>query len=104
MGLGTNGEDTAITRAIVSMAHSLGVRALAEGVETEAQLVALQEVGCDLGQGFYWSPSVENRELFAGGESPGLAYRNVPFEVSLAGIADAVRLSLRAMRRAGEPT
>jgi EAL domain-containing protein (putative c-di-GMP-specific phosphodiesterase class I) len=101
-GLGINSEDTLITGAIVGMAHSLGLRALAEGVETEAQLFALQEVGCDLGQGYYWSPSVENRELFAGNPRPEPSYSNLPFELSIAGVADAVRLSLRGMRRAGK--
>lgn len=98
-GLSGNREDTVITAAMVNMAHSLGLRALAEGVESETQLLALKEMGCDLAQGFYWSPPVQNGNLFANRKSLELSYRNVPFEVSLAGVADAVAVSLRTQRR-----
>lgn len=36
------------------MAHALGLRAVAEGVETAAQYAVLTELGCDLGQGYLW--------------------------------------------------
>jgi EAL domain-containing protein (putative c-di-GMP-specific phosphodiesterase class I) len=42
----------AIVTGIVSMAHALGLRVVAEGVETEAQAACLRENGCDLLQGF----------------------------------------------------
>jgi diguanylate cyclase (GGDEF)-like protein len=54
-GLGTDAEDTAIVAAIVSLAHSLGLAVLAEGVENAVQLNALRELGCDLGQGYYFA-------------------------------------------------
>jgi len=41
-----------LVQAIVTMAHSLGIRVTAEGVETEQQLSALRRLGCDLLQGF----------------------------------------------------
>ena len=44
--------DRAIVRAIVSMAHALGMRTVAEGIETEGQLHVLRALGCDYGQGF----------------------------------------------------
>jgi diguanylate cyclase (GGDEF)-like protein/PAS domain S-box-containing protein len=47
-------EDQAIVRGVVEMAHALGMRALAEGVETEAQATLLTALGCDLGQGYLW--------------------------------------------------
>lgn len=43
----------AIVRATIAMAHGLGMRAVAEGVETDAQLTLLHRLGCDLVQGYY---------------------------------------------------
>ena len=49
---GVGGQDRAIIGASVAMAHSLGVEVVAEGVETEEQLRAVLELGCDRAQGF----------------------------------------------------
>jgi EAL domain-containing protein (putative c-di-GMP-specific phosphodiesterase class I) len=49
--LGTDGEDTAIVGAIVDIARSLGIGAIAEGVENPAQLARLRELGCTAAQG-----------------------------------------------------
>jgi diguanylate cyclase (GGDEF)-like protein/PAS domain S-box-containing protein len=54
-GLGREPEDTAIVMAVLGMARSLGLSVVAEGVETEAQLEALRELGCKLAQGFYFA-------------------------------------------------
>lgn len=54
-GIGTEPHDTSIVRAIAALADELGLEVLAEGVETEDQLHALQELGCRLGQGYWWS-------------------------------------------------
>jgi diguanylate cyclase (GGDEF)-like protein/PAS domain S-box-containing protein len=51
-GLGTSGDDTVIVRSVIAMAHSLGLLALAEGVETPEQLRHLHRLGCDYFQGF----------------------------------------------------
>ncbi len=51
--LGNESRSTAITTAIVRMAQALAVEVIAEGVETERQLVALRELRCELAQGFY---------------------------------------------------
>jgi diguanylate cyclase (GGDEF)-like protein/PAS domain S-box-containing protein len=48
-------DDATITRAVISMAHNLSLKVIAEGVETEAQLAFLAEHGCDQIQGYYFS-------------------------------------------------
>jgi len=48
-------EDAAIARTIVGLARGLGMRTIAEGVETEAQLAFLREIGCDEYQGYFGS-------------------------------------------------
>ena len=51
------GEDNAnaIVRAIVAMAHNLGLTVVAEGVETDSQLALLRMLGCDVYQGYLCS-------------------------------------------------
>jgi diguanylate cyclase (GGDEF)-like protein/PAS domain S-box-containing protein len=52
-GLGTNDDDTAITSAVISLGHNLGMEVSAEGVETPMQLERLRELGCDTACGYY---------------------------------------------------
>jgi diguanylate cyclase (GGDEF)-like protein/PAS domain S-box-containing protein len=59
----TNPNDAAIAQAIISMAHSLKLRVIAEGVETRAQFEYLRRNRCDEIQGFYFSRAVPGREL-----------------------------------------
>jgi diguanylate cyclase (GGDEF)-like protein len=54
-GLGAEEEDTAIVNAIVDIATSLGLGAIAEGVETSGQLDALRALGCDGAQGYLFA-------------------------------------------------
>ena len=49
--LGERSSDSSIVAAVVDLAHALRLQAVAEGVETREQLVELQRLGCDLGQG-----------------------------------------------------
>jgi diguanylate cyclase (GGDEF)-like protein/PAS domain S-box-containing protein len=53
-GLLGNAEDAAIVAAVVNLAHTLGVKAVAEGVESSAQVARLIELGCDFGQGYHF--------------------------------------------------
>jgi diguanylate cyclase (GGDEF)-like protein len=55
--------DYAIAKAILSMAHSLGLKVVAEGVETPHQQELLRECRCDLMQGFLYSPAVPPEEI-----------------------------------------
>ena len=53
--ISTDGEDRAIVAAVISMSRSLGLKTIAEGVETTEQLEFLREQGCDEVQGYYFS-------------------------------------------------
>jgi diguanylate cyclase (GGDEF)-like protein len=58
-------EDASIVRSTIDLAHSLGVAAVAEGVETRAQLEALRALGCDYVQGFLLGRPMPAAELEA---------------------------------------
>ncbi|MCY7374789.1 MAG: EAL domain-containing protein [Pyrinomonadaceae bacterium] len=53
--VGERGENSEILQTIVSLAKNLRMRTFAEGIETEAQLAVLQNLGCDYGQGYLMS-------------------------------------------------
>ncbi|KPN19899.1 hypothetical protein AO715_08095 [Xanthomonas sp. Mitacek01] len=58
-------DDLALTTAIISMAHSIGITVVAEGVEKEGQFEVLRDRGCDLGQGFWLGVPMTAREFDA---------------------------------------
>ncbi|MDQ3287185.1 MAG: EAL domain-containing protein [Pseudomonadota bacterium] len=58
-----DGDDRAITRAMINLAHSLKLKVIAEGVETREQLDFLQDEGCDRAQGFYIAHPMPGPEL-----------------------------------------
>ena len=55
MGLGSDTGDTAIVGSCIDLAHAVGIRAVAEGVETPEQAQTLKSMGCDLAQGFHFA-------------------------------------------------
>jgi PAS domain S-box-containing protein len=57
-GLGQNEGDTFIVTSVIALAHALGLRVVAEGVETDRQHRHLTALGCDAAQGFLWSRPV----------------------------------------------
>jgi diguanylate cyclase (GGDEF)-like protein len=65
--------DAAITANVVSLAHALGLVAMAEGIESETQLASLRELGCDLAQGFLFARAVspDDLALLLAGAAPG---------------------------------
>ena len=70
MDVTTNPADAAITTAIISMAHSLDVKVVAEGVETVEQFDFLRVRGCDEIQGYYLAqplPAIEISKLLLRG-------------------------------------
>jgi len=54
-----------LARAIVGMGKSLGLKIVAEGVETRGQMTFLQDLGCDVGQGYLFSKPVSNDDFVA---------------------------------------
>lgn len=56
--LSSDGEDTAIVRAVVGLGKSLGMKVVAEGVETRSQEQFLRALGCPLGQGFLFGKAM----------------------------------------------
>lgn len=63
--LNVNKDDEPLVKAIISMADSLGLKTVAEGIEDEATLNKLVALGCTIGQGYYWSKPVPGTELSA---------------------------------------
>jgi diguanylate cyclase (GGDEF)-like protein len=63
--LETDTNDRAITEAIVVMAHKLGLKTIAEGVETEQQKSILAEVGCDYVQGYLYAKPMPVEEFLS---------------------------------------
>jgi len=62
--LNTNKATPVILKAIIEMAHGLGLQVVAEGVEHQDQLAFLEESGCDILQGYLFSPPVEANSLY----------------------------------------
>jgi EAL domain-containing protein (putative c-di-GMP-specific phosphodiesterase class I) len=62
-GLGTDNKVALIVRSIVTLAHSMGIRVNAEGVENPAQMARLQSLGCDELQGFLLGRPVPAEQL-----------------------------------------
>jgi EAL domain-containing protein (putative c-di-GMP-specific phosphodiesterase class I) len=58
-----NGDDVAITRAVIAMAHSLRMDVVAEGVEHQGQFDALRREGCDQFQGYFCKPPLSENDL-----------------------------------------
>ena len=61
--IGRNADSAAIIRAVIGLAHDLGLRTAAEGIETEAQLQWLALQGCTEGQGNYFSEPLTRAEM-----------------------------------------
>jgi EAL domain-containing protein (putative c-di-GMP-specific phosphodiesterase class I) len=63
--------DLVLSQAIIAMAHALGLRVIAEGVETREQLALLMDAGCDFAQGYLLSRPVAPADLEALMQSQG---------------------------------
>jgi diguanylate cyclase (GGDEF)-like protein/PAS domain S-box-containing protein len=63
--LALDSDDFVITKAIIDLGHSLGLKIIAEGIETEDQLQILRQLGCNLGQGYYIQKACTAEEILA---------------------------------------
>jgi EAL domain-containing protein (putative c-di-GMP-specific phosphodiesterase class I) len=63
--IGRDQDSLKIVRAIVMLAHSLGLAVTAEGVETDDQFAAVRGEGCDHVQGYYASPPAPLADFLA---------------------------------------
>jgi diguanylate cyclase (GGDEF)-like protein len=98
----TSPDDAAIVRAIIGMAHSLGMDVIAEGVETEAQLAHLRRQRCDQVQGYYFSrplPVDEFERMLAAGATLALPAADPPLPVRTLLIVDDEVNVLHSLRR-----
>jgi diguanylate cyclase (GGDEF)-like protein/PAS domain S-box-containing protein len=69
-GMEEETKDAAIAANLVTLAHALGVLAIAEGIESDGQLTSLRDLGCDLAQGFLFAkpmPAAQVQSVLAGG-------------------------------------
>ena len=62
-GVEHDAKDAAITANLASLAHALGLLAVAEGIESDGQLASVRELGCDLAQGFLFAKPIPADEL-----------------------------------------
>ena len=61
--LGTDRTADVMIQTIIDLAHNLGKQVIAEGIETADQAKALEAMGCDLGQGFYYARPMESAKI-----------------------------------------
>jgi EAL domain-containing protein (putative c-di-GMP-specific phosphodiesterase class I) len=87
-GLGRDPGDDAIVSGTIDLAHALGLKVVAEGVETAEQSTRLQELNCDLAQGYYFSEPL----------SP-MKYRNYSCRTTIAGGSTRIRRRTRVALR-----
>lgn len=59
----SNKSDATLTHTIITMAHALGMKVVAEGIEDEEQLALLRDYGCDIGQGYLFSKPLPHKEM-----------------------------------------
>ena len=58
-----NPEDRAIVEAIISIAKTLNLKTIAEGIESTEQLHIMNKMGCEMGQGFLWDKPISAKEI-----------------------------------------
>jgi diguanylate cyclase (GGDEF)-like protein len=109
-GMTRDAKDLAIVRSVVELAHNLGLKTVAEGVEEESTVTALSELGCDDAQGYYFGRPMSPDELASAASSS--TYDVVPGDgassdgdraPTLRLVASSRRPAGRRSARAGDP-
>lgn len=59
--IGVQNQDTEIVRTILALAHNLSMNVIAEGIETVEQLAELRRLGCEYGQGYWFSKPLDSQ-------------------------------------------
>ena len=71
-------DSTPVVKAIIELAHAMGLIVVAEGIEAgdEHRRALVAEMGCDVAQGFYWTPALPPAELarWCAGRRPDTAW------------------------------
>jgi diguanylate cyclase (GGDEF)-like protein/PAS domain S-box-containing protein len=80
--MNTNQENHEIVRLIITLAHNIGLKVVAEGTEREDQIAELKRLGCEMAQGFLYSPPVDPKAAF------GLLMRNSQRSSAASSIGD----------------
>jgi EAL domain-containing protein (putative c-di-GMP-specific phosphodiesterase class I) len=62
-GIGEDTADEALVRMTIDLCHTLGLEVLAEGIETSEQAALLRDMGCELGQGYYFARPLPSAEF-----------------------------------------
>jgi diguanylate cyclase (GGDEF)-like protein len=102
-GVGRNRDDEVIVSTLISLATTLGLDIIAEGIETVDQLHALRRMGCEFAQGFLWSKAVPRAAFLSvieeihGRPSPDRPARRQPSS----NVDYAVRSRVMSMHRQG---
>jgi len=63
MDMVNNTKDSALTESVILMAHRLGLKVVAEGIEDLSQIALLQEFKCDIGQGYYYTRPINAEKM-----------------------------------------
>jgi EAL domain-containing protein (putative c-di-GMP-specific phosphodiesterase class I) len=98
---GESGNSVEIVKATISLAHSLNIRVVAEGIETEKQYQLLKSYGCDFGQGYYIAKplSSEDAAQFMGYEPDSRSNVQIASNSDIAGVIHKPPGLRRRMRK-----
>jgi diguanylate cyclase (GGDEF)-like protein/PAS domain S-box-containing protein len=75
-GLASRTDDAEIVRLVIALARTLGIESVAEGIESQANAAEIKRLGCDVGQGFYFSHGLSALEV------TGLLHENPEYLVA----------------------